>query len=190
MTSQDHSRFDAEIWYPARCSPYEAFLEIGTGTDGFSAYLEGRKVTRHRRLGPDADLWAALEDGDFGQFDRVMLLDTLDPLPVEDAARLLAALRPRLNDSALVVVRVLNAASPWSRGGQYADLARRAAYTPSSLTQLAELAGFALEAHWPQHAACPRRRFTDALFHRLLTWVLADPPPLWSAHFYGILTPR
>lgn len=190
MTSQDHSRFDAEIWYPARCSPYEAFLEIGTGSDGFSAYLEGRKVTRHRRLGPDADLWAALEDGDFGQFDRVMLLDTLDPLPVEDAARLLAALRPRLNEGALVVVRVLNAASPWSRGVQYADLARRAAYTPSSLAQLAELAGFGLEAHWPRQSPCPRRRFTDALLHRLLTWTLADPPPLWSAHFYGILAPR
>lgn len=190
MTSQDHSRFDAEIWYPARCSPYEAFLEIGTGADGFSAYLEGRKVTRHRRLGPDADLWAALDDGDFGQFDRVVLLDILDSLPVEDAARLLAALRPRLNEGALVVVRVLNAASPWSRGGQYADLARRAAYTPSSLAQLAELAGFGLEAHWPRQSPCPRRRFTDALLHRLLTWTLADPPPLWSTHFYGILTPR
>ncbi|MGE5515886.1 MAG: class I SAM-dependent methyltransferase [Bacteroidota bacterium] len=203
----ESARFDADIWYPAQCSPYDSFLEIGCGNGAFLTYLAARKVTRFQGIDPDPalaemvptpvrahfscrDAWQLLDDPEAGPFDRVILTHILEHLSPEDGIRLLQTLRPRLNEGARVVVRVPNAASPWSLTGRYGDLSHRTAFTPSALGQLAAQAGYDVTATWPQRHGSRRRRFTDALLHRFLSWALLDPPPLWSANFYGMLSPR
>lgn len=201
------ARFDAEIWYPAQCSPYDSFLEIGSGTGAFLAYLATKKVTRFQGLDHDPalaevvpeavrgnfscrDVWDLLADAESGPFDRVVLLDVLEHFTPEDATRLLETLRPRLNEGARVVVKVPNASSPWALQWQNGDLTHRTAFTPLSLKQLAVQSGYDLAAAWPQRQGSRRRMVTDALVHRFLSWALLNPPPLWSANFYGMLIPR
>ncbi len=199
--------FDAEIWYPAQCSPYDSFLEIGCGNGDFLAYLAGRKATRFHGIEPDGalaatipaalrghacsrDVWELLADEEAGPFDRVIVRDGVESLPPAEAMRLLDALRPRLNEGARVVLRVPNMASPWALQRQFGDLTHRTAFTPQSLGRLADAAGFELASVWPQRRGSRRRRLTDALVHRFLSWALLEPPPVWSAHFYGMLIPR
>ncbi|HLO78619.1 MAG TPA: class I SAM-dependent methyltransferase [Magnetospirillum sp.] len=201
------ARFDADIWYPAQCSPYDSFLEIGCGTGAFLGYLAAKKVTRFHGIDHDpalaqvvpepvrdhfscADVWAYLADPEVGPFDRVVLLDVLEHFTPDDAARLLDALRPRLNEGARVVVKVPNASSPWALQWQNGDLTHRTAFTPLSLKQLAGFAGYDLAAAWPQRQGSRRRMITDAIVHRFLSWALLNPPPLWSANFFGMLVPR
>lgn len=207
LGKKEMARFDAEIWYPAQCTPYSSFLEIGCGTGAFLAYLAAKKVTRFQGIDHDPalaqvvpeavrahfscrDVWELLADPEVGPFDRVVLLDVLEHFPPEDGARLLAALRPRLNEGARVVVKVPNAASPWALQWQFGDLTHCTAFTPLSLRQLAGSAGYDLAGFWPQRQGSRRRMLTDALLHRFLSWALLNPPPLWSANFYGLLSPR
>lgn len=204
---KETARFDAEIWYPAQCSPYHSFLEIGCGTGAFLAYLAEKKVTRFQGIDHDPALadvvpetvrghfscqsvWDLLADTEAAPYDRVVLLDVLEHFPPEDAARLLAALKPRLNEGGRVVLKVPNASSPWALQWQNGDLTHCTALTPLSIRQLAGFAGYSLDAVWPQRCGSRRRMFTDALVHRFLSWALLNPPPLWSANFYAMLSPR
>lgn len=201
------ARFDAEIWYPAQCSPYDSFLEIGCGDGSFLAYLAGRKVARFQGIDPDPtlaerlpedlrphfscrDAWQLLAAPEAGPYDRVILPHILEFLSPDDGIRLLETLRPRLNEGARVVVRVPNAASPWALPARHRDLTSRTAFSPASLAQMARRAGYDVDGIWPQRRGSRRRMFTDALVHRFLSWALLDPPPLWCANFYGMLTPR
>jgi 2-polyprenyl-3-methyl-5-hydroxy-6-metoxy-1,4-benzoquinol methylase len=207
LSRKDVARFDAEIWKPAHCSPCESFLEIGCGTGGFLAYLAARKVDRF--LGIDHDpalaeivpeavrphfscrsVWDVLEDPESGLFDKVILLDVLEHFPAGEGVRLLQALHPRLNEGARVVVKVPNASSPWALQWQFGDLTHCTAFTPASLRQMAGAAGYELSAVWPQRRGSRRRMVTDALVHRFLSWALLNPPPIWSANFYGMLQAR
>lgn len=206
-SSAANARFDADIWYPAQCSPYDAFLEIGCGDGAFLAYLAARKVSRFQGVDPDPalaerlpaelrehfscrDAWQLLADPEAGPYDRVVMTGILEFLSPEDGVRLLETLRPRLNEGARVVVRVPNAASPWALQLRHGDVSNRTAFTPSSLAQATAQAGYSLDAVWPQRQGSRRRMVTDALVHRFLSWALLNPPPLWSAEFYAMLSPR
>jgi cyclopropane fatty-acyl-phospholipid synthase-like methyltransferase len=207
LGKKESARYDAEIWYPAKCSPYDSFLEIGCGTGAFLAYLAAKKVTRFQGIDHDPalaqvvpeqvrchfscrDVWEFLADPEAGPFDRVVMLDVLEHFPAEEAACLLTALKPRLNEGARVLVKVPNVSSPWALQWQFGDLTHRTAFTPLSLRQLAGDAGYDLISFWPQRQGSCRRMLTDALVHRFLSWALLNPPPLWSANFYGLLSPR
>ncbi|NFV80198.1 methyltransferase domain-containing protein [Magnetospirillum aberrantis] len=201
------ARFDAEIWRPAQCLASHSFLELGCGTGAFLAYLAGKNVGRFHGIDHDPalaqvipenvrerftcrDVWETLADDGLGRFDRVVILDVLEHFSPEDAARLLTALRPRLEPQARVIVKVPNVSSPWALQWQFGDLTHRTAFNPLSLKQLAGFAGYDLAAVWPQRQGSRRRMVTDALVHRFLSWALLTPPPLWSANFYGMLVPR
>jgi cyclopropane fatty-acyl-phospholipid synthase-like methyltransferase len=207
LSRKDIARFDAEIWKPAHCSPYESFLEIGSGTGTFLAYLAAKKVSRFTGIDHDPALsdivpevvrphfscrsvWDLLEDPESGPFDRVVLLDVLEHFPPEEGVRLLQALHPRLNEGARVVIKVPNASSPWGLQKQFGDLSHCTAFTPASLRQMAWAAEYDLAATWTPRLGPRRRMITDALVHRFLSWALLNPPPIWSANFYGMLEAR
>lgn len=207
LNRKDISRFDAEIWAPAECQATHSFLEIGCGTGGFLAYLHQRGVTRFIGIDHDPALtevippelrdhftccsvWDLLADSQAGTFDRVVLLDVLEHFAPAEATELLKALRPRLTPGARVVVKVPNAASPWALQWQFGDVTHQTPFTPLSLRQVADAAGYGLAAFWPQRRGSRRRMVTDALFHRFLSWVLLNPPPVWSPNFYGMLEAR
>ncbi|MFD2233976.1 class I SAM-dependent methyltransferase [Phaeospirillum tilakii] len=199
-------RFDREIWRPAGCDSGMAFLELGCGTGAFLAYLAAKGV--HRRVGIDqdpalaevlpaavrddfrcGDALALLGDPDLGSFDRIVLLDVLEHFSPTAGCALLRAARDRLAPGGRVVIKVPNAGCPWGLGYQFGDLTHRTAFAPIALRQLADAAGFDAEVR-PQRQGSPRRRLTDALLHRFLSWALLTPPEIWTANFYAFLTPR
>jgi SAM-dependent methyltransferase len=199
-------RFDAEIWHPAQCAADMSFLEIGCGTGAFLGYLDAKGVAR--RIGIDhdpalADIVPAAVRADFrhgdalallngsadGPFDRVVLLDVLEHFSPDEARTLLETIRPRLTAAGKIVLKVPNAASPWGLSYQFGDLTHRTPFSAQSLRQLADSAGFSAVIR-PQRQGTRRRRLTDAVVNRILTWALLTPPEVWSANLYAILTPR
>ena len=200
-------RFDADVWRPGACAAGMAFLEIGCGTGAFLAYLAAKGVGRFVGIDHDPalatvvpaavrghfacrDVWEVLDDPALGPFDRVVALDVLEHFTPEDGCRLLAAIRPRLAPGGRVVLKLPNAASPWGLQYQFGDLTHRTAFTPSSLRQAADAAGLAATAILPQRQGTRRRMITDAVFHRVLSWALLTPPPIWTANMVAILEPR
>lgn len=207
LGAKQRQRFDAEIWAPAACSPSMAFLELGCGTGAFLDYLRAKGVTRFLGIDHDPalaqvvpagvrdhfacrDVWDMLADADAGPFDRVVALDVLEHFGPDEAVRLLAALRPRLAVGARMVIKVPNAACPWGLSYQFGDLTHRTAFSPLSIRQLADAAGFEVLSLYPQRQGSRRRLFTDALVHSFLAWALLNPPQFWSANLYAILTVR
>jgi SAM-dependent methyltransferase len=199
-------RFDAEIWRPAGCGPTMSFLEIGCGTGAFLGYLHAKGVTRRVGIDHDpalaavlpapvqddflcGDARALLADPALGRFDRVVLLDVLEHFSPEEGKALLLAARARLAPDGKIVLKVPNAGCPWGLSYQFGDLTHRTAFSATALRQLANSAGFSAQV-LPQRQGSPRRRVTDALVHRFLSWALLTPPEFWSANLYAILTPR
>ncbi len=207
LSSKVIKRLDAEVWHPAVCQPAQRFLELGCGTGQFLAYLAAKGATQvvgadHdpelAAVIPDAarpffrhgDIRAILADAALGQFDRVMLFDVLEHFSPEDGWALLEAVRQRLAPGGKLVLKVPNAASPWGIQYQYGDLTHKTAYTPLSLRQMAEAAGYRLERFYAPMGGSPRRRITETLLNGFLKWALTSPPDLFSANMYGILSAR
>jgi cyclopropane fatty-acyl-phospholipid synthase-like methyltransferase len=207
LGSKHMRRFDDEIWRPAECRHDMSFLEIGCGTGAFLAFLAAKGVSRLVGIDHDPaladivpasvrahftcrDLRDALADPAVEPFDRVVALDVFEHFTADEALSLLSAIAGKLNDGGRVVLKVPNAASPWGASYQYGDLTHRTAFTPLSMRQLADAAGFRVHRLAPQRQGSRRRLVTDALVHRFLSWALLTPPEIWSANFYAVLERR
>jgi SAM-dependent methyltransferase len=207
LTKKAIARFDAEIWRPAEFQTGHRVLELGCGTGMFLAYLAAKAVGDFLGVDHDpnlaahipesarahfrcADLAALIEEPEAKRYDRVVMLDVLEHFEAERAVALLEGMKAILAPGAKLVVKVPNAASPWGQQYQWGDLTHRAAYTPLSLGQLAIAADYRLETIYDQKQGSPRRRFTDALLHRVLAWALLTPPDFWGANLYAILAPN
>jgi SAM-dependent methyltransferase len=203
LGAKEMRRFDADVWIPGGCAAAMRFLEIGCGTGAFLAYLAAKGVADFTGIDHDpalaavvpanvrarfvcGDVGQALADPALGRFDRVVALDVLEHFAPDDALALLKAVAGVLVPGGRVVVKVPNASSPWGMAYQYGDLTHRAAFTPWSLLQLAGAAGLAVVAVQGQSQGTRRRRLTDALVHRLLSWALLNPPEIWSANLIAV----
>lgn len=201
------ARFDSEVWGPAAFSPQCRVLELGCGTGAFLAYLAAKGVTQMVGIDHDpalaevvpenvrpafrcADVWSVLADPALGQFDRVAMFDVLEHFTPDEALRLLQSLRLCLNPGARIILKVPNAACPWALQYQFGDLTHRTAFTPLSMRQLADAAGFEAASVYAQRQGSRRRLITDALVHRFLSWALLTPPEFWSANMYAVLVTK
>lgn len=197
-------RFHDEVWQPAQCDAAMSFLEIGCGTGLFLTYLASKGVDRFLGIDHDPalanvvpaqvranfscrDLWEVLADPALVPFDRVVALDVLEHFSADEALRLLVAIRDKLTVDGRIVLKVPNAASPWGLNHQFGDLTHRTAFSPLSMRQLADAAGLGVAMIMGQRQGSRRRRLTDALVHRFLSWSLLTPPEIWSANFYAVL---
>ncbi len=196
--------FDREFWIPAAMSPDLAVLELGCGTGQFLLYLRAKGIRRfvgvdrdplvRNAMEPDIAARVVIADiaGDLDRlagekpFDRIVLFDVLEHFAPWEGANLLLGLRDRLTPDGKVVIRVPNAASPWGQQHQHSDLTHKAAYTPISLLQLALATGFECRAVLPQRRGSPVRRITEDMVNRLLSRLLTEPPPLWSANIVAV----
>ena len=89
-----------------------------------------------------------------------------------------------------MVVKVPNAGGPWGLQYQFGDLTHRTAFSPISLRQLADAAGYAPPLIYAQRQGSRRRMVTDALVHGFLSWALLNPPEFWSANLYAVFSLR
>jgi len=206
--AKESRRFDEELWQPAACAEDMSFLEIGCGNGLFLAYLHQKGVTKFLGIDHDlalanhvpaaladhfrvADVWEFLDSNSGARrFDRVVMLDVLEHFTAEDGVRLLRGLARILRPGGSIVVRVPNMSSPWGAQYQFGDLTHKAAYSPTSMRQLAEASGYACIGCYPHRQRSSTRRFLDRVFHGLLSRLLMTPPEIWSANFFAILERR
>ncbi len=205
LRAKDIARFDAEIWKPGAFSTDMNCLEIGSGTGVFLAYLARKGLANFRGMDHDpallavqpsdvvdrfecADVWSYLESLQDTTFDRIVLLDVLEHFSPDEGFRLLSLINRALSGQGKIIVKVPNVASPWGQHYQFGDLTHKTAYTGDSLRQLATACGLRVERIYDQRRGSPRRRVTDAIVHRFLSWALLTPPPLWGANLYCIFS--
>jgi len=197
--------YDREFWIPAGCTPDTAVLELGSGTGEFLSYLKAKGVTRFQGVEQDANAVAVMEaglsehvfvgdiwdflDGDSpdGPFGCVVLLDVLEHFSAGDGIRLLQKIQAVLAPKGRVVIRVPNMSSPWGGIHQFSDLTHKTAFTPNSLEQLAQAAGYRAIAFLPQRRGSPFRRFSEDALHGFLSMILAVTPVVWTANMIGVL---
>lgn len=203
LSGKDVARYDVEIWKPASFAPHMACLEIGCGTGEFLSYLAHKGVADFTGIDHDpalqdalpaavagrfrcADVWAYLDAARASSFDRVVMLDVLEHFSSDDGVRLLGRVGEMLRPGGKVVVKVPNVSSPWGMRYQYGDLTHKTAYTPESLRQLGIASGLIVDRVYDQRRGSRRRRFTDAVVCRFLTWALLAPPAMWGPNIYCI----
>lgn len=198
-------RFDRAFWEPAACTPDMEVLDVGCGTGHFLAYLHAKGVRAFLGVDADAalaevvpsevaanfraaDIGVFLDGGAEGRrFDRVVLFDVLEHFTHQAGAQLLRRLAAVLAPGGRIVVKAPNMASPWGAQYQFGDLTHRAAYTPTSLRQLALAAGYRCGACWGEVSGSPVRRVLDGALHAVLRRVLMEPPEIFSANFLALL---
>ncbi|MBL4689872.1 MAG: hypothetical protein JKY68_00140, partial [Rhodospirillales bacterium] len=135
--------------------------------------------------------------GDIGDFlDRgtadepfgcVVLLDVFERFSAGDGVRLLQKIKTVLAPKGRVVIRVPNMSSPWGGIHQFADLTHKTAFTPNSLEQLAQAAGYRATAFLPQRRGSPFRRFAEDALHGFLSMILAVTPVVWTPNMIAVL---
>ena len=199
-------QFDRDFWRLTTCDTYNSVLEIGCGTGHFLGYLKHKKVTHF--LGIDQDPALAdfiptavkdhfkvqtveqlLGEDKRRSFDRIVLLDVLEHFSPDDGVALLRSLSEILSPGGSILVRIPNIESPWGAKYQFGDLTHRAAYTPTSLRQLATAAGFSEVQCHVELTGSPIRRMLDRGLHNILSKILMTPPEIWSANFLAVLKP-
>ncbi|MBT3305829.1 MAG: class I SAM-dependent methyltransferase [Alphaproteobacteria bacterium] len=197
--------YDREFWSPARCTTGSAVLELGSGPGEFLSYLKQKGVTRFQGVEQDTQAVAVMEAGlgehvfvgdiwDFldtpssdGPFDCVVMLDVLEHFSAGDGVRLLQKIKSVMAADGRVVIRVPNMGSPWGGIHQFADLTHKTAFTPNSLEQLGQAAGFKATAFVDQRRGSPFRRLTESILHGILSRVLAVTPIVWSPNMIAVL---
>ena len=207
LASKDIARFDAEIWVPAEFSVNMTCLEIGSGTGEFLAYLVNKGLTNFHGIDHDLalkdfqtpevfprfeciDVWQYFKKPKDGKFDRIVLLDVLEHFPPEEGYRLLSMIKTTLSDQGKIVIKVPNASSPWGLNYQFGDLTHQTAFNNESLRQMATACSLNVDSIYDQKRGSRRRMVTDTIVHKFLSWALINPPPLWGANLYCILSPK
>lgn len=199
--------FTANVWNPAGFTPGMRVLELGCGVGLFLAFLRamGVKDVTGVEMDPKvkefmpADLAALVHTTTFedflgreglGQFDRIVMLDVFEHFSPAEGVVLLRRFAQLLTPGGKLVIRVPNMASPWGLQYQYNDLTHKGFYAPGNVRQLALAAGWDAEACLPSRRGSTVRRLTEAAFEGLMNKVLTDPPPVWTANFIAVLSPR
>jgi SAM-dependent methyltransferase len=199
-------QFDREFWQPTEARSNMSVLEIGCGAGLFLAYLKSKGIKHFFGLDLDAkiaefipadlmthvrivDVWEYLDLAPPHSFDRVAMFDVFEHFAPAEGVALLKKINNVLKPDGRVVMRVPNAASPWGLQYQYHDLTHKAAYNTGSLRQVALAAGFETLSFFGQQKGNGFRRTREKMLHGLLSWMLTEPPGIWSANFLAVLAP-
>jgi SAM-dependent methyltransferase len=197
--------YDREFWVPAECTTKTKVLELGSGTGEFLAYLKFKGVNCFKGVEQDTNAIAVMEDGisdhvftgdiwDFFDVENsdkpfccVVMLDVLEHFSAGDGVRLFQKIKTILRPGGRIIIRVPNMSSPWGGIHQFADLTHKTAFTPNSLEQLGQAAGFRTRAFFPQLRGSPFRRFAESIFHKLLSKILVVTPIIWTPNMIAVL---
>ena len=121
-------------------------------------------------------------------FDRVVMIDVLEHFNPAEGAELLKALKLFLKKDGGILIRVPNSGSPWGLNYQFGDLTHKAAYTSTSLKQLAYKAGYKCNV-FENRTGNPRKQFLENIFHATINLFVTEKPEFWSANIIGFLKP-
>ncbi|MBX3722014.1 MAG: class I SAM-dependent methyltransferase [Turneriella sp.] len=197
--------FDKTIWGPLQAESRHRFLELGCGlghmlfclhekgVEYFIGIDSDRRIADHlpleirdKFIAGDAKTFFARKRNPL-PFDRVLMLDFLEHLSAEEGFQLLRELHGRTSADAKILIRVPNAASPWGLQNQYGDVTHITAYSPGSIKQVATAADWQVCSLFPHKEGSGIRRFTDTVFHGIVSALISRPPEIWSANFFAIL---
>jgi len=205
LKSKHLRQFDREFWAPSACTKSMSVLEIGCGTGLFLAYPREKGVSEFLGIDRDSHLRGYLPQGledhfiegdiqtfleaenEGRHFDRIALFDVLEHFTPIEGLGLLTGLKKILRPGGRVIIRVPNVSSPWGLQYQYGDLTHRTAFTPESLRQLAQSAGFDCLVCLPQRQRHFWQNLCEDGFQWLLRRILSTSPEIWSAKFIAVI---
>ena len=197
--------FDREIWNKTQCNTDMRFLEVGCGTGQVLGYLKSKGAKDVTGIDQDPALaefipeaaqndFQAIDINEFlagpgktARFDRIFLFDVVEHFTHADGQELLKKLSGVLAPKGGILLKMPNMSSPWGAQHQYGDLTHVAAYTPTSIRQMALSVGLTCTWCGPNVQGSPMRRFLDPLYHGILSKILMTPPEIWTANFYAYL---
>ena len=150
-------------------------LDIGAGKCPFKARLEGSfPGLRYESMDVDRSQPHDYYDLDSirGPYDRILLLDVIEHLPLDGGVRMLARAHGLLNPGGRLVVAVPNTFSPstclW-------DVTHRTNYSFAEVGGVLLALGFEMPRLYRVHRARLRRRIARMLLHPILKVLLIDP---------------
>ena len=205
LSAKHIQQFNFDFWIPSDCSSLDTVLELGCGTGQFLHYLKHKNVQEFLGIDQDPNLKEFIpkevannfkiqkieeflkEKSWQKYFSKIVLFDVLEHFSYSEGEDLLKAIKPLLTDNGKVILKTPNMSSPWGGQYQFGDLTHLAAYTPSSIRQLAILAGYQIPNIHPQMSGSPIRRIADPMIHKILSKLLMTPPEIWTANFITIL---
>lgn len=200
------AEFTRNIWIPAQFETSHRVLELGCGVGLFLAYLKSRGVMDFSGVEMDAKvreymptaisehvLIATIEDflsnNDESNYDRIVMLDVFEHFSVFEGVELLRKLSQLLSPDGAIVLRTPNCSSPWGWHYQLGDLTHKSMNSPSSMFPTTAAAGLKVAGCYPYTRGSIVRRFTTRMMEGLLSRLLTDPPPVWTANFTTVIRP-
>ena len=205
LSAKHIQQFNFDFWIPSDCSSMDTVLELGCGTGQFLSYLKHKNVQEFLGIDQDPNLKEFIpkevannfkiqnieeflrEKSWQKHFSKIVLFDVLEHFSYSEGENLLKAIKQLLTDNGKIILKTPNMSSPWGGQYQFGDLTHLAAYTPSSMRQLAIVAGYQVTNIHPQMSGSPIRRITDPIIHKILSKLLMTPPEIWTANFITIL---
>lgn len=194
-------QYDAEFLAFGQADNGMSVLEFGAATGIFLRYLKAKGFKRVAAVDGDpriAHRLAELKEAGFEihisdaeayvdqatgkkRFDRVVMFDFLEHLPLDYAVRFLTKLHGILEPGAKLVIRVPNGSSPWGLRMQFGTFEHVTVLTPDRLRELAAMTGFHCAEVRGQATGKKRKRLVEKLLHGFLSRILTYHPDIWEA---------
>lgn len=202
-------QFDDEFLTFCGADNTMSVLDIGCGVGVFLSYLKHRGFQDIAGIDYDENLATALQplkeagctiefsdaesfvDKVSGErtFDRIVLFDILEHMPVEDSVKLLRKLRSILADDGRILIRVPNVTSPWGLRMQFDCFDHVTMFSPGRLGELAIMSGYKVRALKGQTTGKRRKVIIQNAIHYLLSRILTYHPEVWEAAIVCTMEP-
>lgn len=200
LSAKHVRQFDREFLAFTEAEPEMSVLDVGCGAGLFLQYLKHRGFRNAVGIDYDENITDALDRAEIAgftvetaeaqayvdrirgqrRFDRIVLLDILEHMALDDSVSLLRKLHDVVNPGGRILIRVPNATSPWGLRMQFDTFDHVTVFTPGRLHELAAMSGYRVAALEGQNTGKRRKLFLQRCLHWTLARILPYHPEIWE----------